>query len=376
MRIAVNTRHLIPDRLEGIGRFAHETLKRITQDHPEHEFIFIFDRKYGDEFIYASNVIPVNGFPPARHPFLWYAFFEWSIPDILQKYQPSVFYSPDGWMSLNTKIPSIPVIHDLNFMHMPELLPRMVRRYYRYFFPKFVKKASRIITVSEFSKQDIVSTFNYDERMIDVVYNGADEGFVPLDSNEQEKVRDEFSQGCPYFLFIGLIHPRKNLSNIIRAFNSFRQQELSNIKLLVIGEKKWWDQDVQNAYDQCEFMEDIVFLGRVNPPKLNKILASALALVYVSHFEGFGIPILEAMYSEIPVICSNVTSMPEVGGDAALYADPSDPDSIKVAMISVYKDPQLSKSILNKAKIQRSKFSWDKTAAAVWSSMEKSWHER
>src|SRR5512147_3242428 len=150
MIIAVNTRLLIPGKIEGIGRFSLETLRIITQNHPEHRFVFIFDRPFSDEFIFSSNIIPEIAFPPARHPFLWYAFFEFGIPRILNKYAPSLFFSPDGWLTLNTKTRSLPVIHDLNFFHYPEFLPFTVRQYYNYFFPRFIRKADRIVTVSEF----------------------------------------------------------------------------------------------------------------------------------------------------------------------------------------------------------------------------------
>ena len=130
MIIAVNTRLLIPGKIEGIGRFALETLRIITRDHPEHQFIFIFDRKYSDEVVFSSNVIPVRVFPPARHPLLWYAFFEFGIPPVIRKFKADLFLSPDGWLSLRTGVRSLPVIHDLNFLHFPQFIPFHIRQYY------------------------------------------------------------------------------------------------------------------------------------------------------------------------------------------------------------------------------------------------------
>jgi len=195
MIIAVNTRLLLPDKLEGIGRFTSETLKIITSDHPEHQFVFIFDRKYSEEFISSRNIIPVIGFPQARHPFLWYLFFERSVPGIIKKYKADLFLSPDGWLSLSTDVKSIPVIHDLNFFHLPKFIPWYIRKYYHYFFPRFIKKANRIATVSEFSKQDIVNLFNYDPNKIDVVYNGTDEYFKPINEDDHS-LQDRFRSRC------------------------------------------------------------------------------------------------------------------------------------------------------------------------------------
>ena len=119
MKIAVNTRLLLKDKLEGIGWFSYETLKRITTQHPEHQFYFIFDRPFTDEFIFSYNIEPVVIGPPARHPVLWYYWFEFRLPGLLKKINPDIFLSPDGYLSLKSHFKSIAVIHDLNFIHYP-----------------------------------------------------------------------------------------------------------------------------------------------------------------------------------------------------------------------------------------------------------------
>lgn len=371
MKIAVNVRLLIKNKLDGIGNFTYETLKRITTWHPEHRFIFIFDRKYDDEFIFSDNIIPVIGFPPARHPFLWYLFFEVNIPIIFARYRPDIFLSPDGFLSLTTGVPSLPVIHDLNFIYYPEFLPYLHSKYYRTFFPKYIRKANRVATVSEYSKSDIIKLYNIPPDKVDVVYNGANEKFRPLSSDEQQKVRHKYSQGAPYFLFVGTIQPRKNISNLIKAFNEFRTSFSSNIKLLLVGSKKYMNKEIEDAYNLSPYRNDIVFTGWLPFDELTRVMASAFALIYPSHFEGFGIPMLEAMYCDVPVIASHSTSMPEVAGNAALYVDPQSVDSIKSAMLKLYNDESLRIQLIDKARIQRAKFTWDKTASLLWQSIEK-----
>jgi len=278
MIIAVNTRLLITDKLEGIGKFTYETLKIITTRHPEHHFIFIFDRKYDNEFIFSANITPVIGFPPARHPFLWYLFFEKSIPSLLKKYKADMFLSPDGWLSLNTGIKSLPVIHDLNFFHFPEFIPFLTREYYNYFFPKFIQKSQRIATVSQFSRNDIINRFHYDENLIDVVYNGTAD-FKPIDDFKKQQTRDRYCLGNPYFLFVGLIHPRKNLENLMLAYDKFREKTDSHVKLLVVGERKWWAHSLQDAYEQCRFQNDIIFTGRLPEDELRNIMPQRSVLL-------------------------------------------------------------------------------------------------
>src|SRR5690606_32666151 len=160
MRIAINTRLLLKGKLEGIGWYTHETIKRIVKAHPEHEFIFFFDRPYDTSFVFADNVTPVVFGPPARHPVLFYIWYEMRIPYMLRKYKVDLFVSPDGLTSLTTSVPTCLVMHDLAFEHYPHHLKASIRYYLRYFSPIFAKKATRIVTVSEFSKQDIASTYH------------------------------------------------------------------------------------------------------------------------------------------------------------------------------------------------------------------------
>ena len=150
MRIAVNTRLLIKNKLDGMGWFCCETMKIITRNHPEHEFIFIFDRNYDKDFIFSENITPKIVRPVTRHPVLWYIWLEWVLPFKLKKWKADIFVSPDGFLSLRSGIPAIPVIHDINFLHRPKDLPFTTRIYYNYFFPEFARKATRIGTVSEY----------------------------------------------------------------------------------------------------------------------------------------------------------------------------------------------------------------------------------
>ena len=375
MRIVVNTRLLLKDKLEGIGWFEYETLKRITVQHPECEFIFVFDRKYDENFVFSSNVKPVIAYPQARHPFLYYLWFEYSIPRILKLFNPDLFLSPDGYLSLNTKVKSLPVIHDLNFEHFPEHLPYLTSRYYRYFFPKFAAKSERIVTVSEFSKQDIVNTYNINPEKIDVVYNGANEYYKPVNNQTKIETQNKYTIGIPYFIFIGSLHSRKNIAGLLKAFDKYNSQQSIDhspqMKLVIVGERRWWTNDIENVYKSMKYSEDVVFLNWLPSEKLNNVIASATALVFPSFFEGFGIPIVEAFYCGIPVITSNITSLPEVAGDAALIVDPYSTDSICYAMQQVVNNEDLRNELIRKGNIRKNNFTWQKTADGLWESIQK-----
>ncbi len=373
MKIAVNTRLLLKGKLEGIGWVAYETLRRMVAAHPEVEFYFLFDRQPDPMFCFADNVKPVVLFPQARHPFLFIWFFELSVPRMLRKLKADLFYSPDGYLSLRSKVPQVVEFHDLNFEHFPGDMPKIHLWHYKTFFPKFANKARRIVTVSEFSKQDIVDCYGVSADKIDVAYNGVNEVFKPLDISKQHQVRAKYSGGSPYFMFVGSLHPRKNLARLFTAFDQFKKRHASEVKLLIVGEKRWWTEPIQQAYDAMSCKDEVVFTGRLSAEELHQVTASALASVYVSYFEGFGIPILEAFKCDTPVITSNVTSMPEVAGDAALLVDPFNEASIADAMEKVL-DERVRQELIEKGRARARDFSWDQTAETIWNCLMKGYN--
>ncbi|HRG57904.1 MAG TPA: glycosyltransferase family 1 protein [Bacteroidia bacterium] len=359
------------NKLEGIGRFMFETLKRITVAHPEHHFYFIFDRPFHEDFIFSDNITPIIAGPPARHPFLFVYWLEFTVYDLLKKLNIDLFLSCDGYLSLRSSVRQLAVIHDINFYHYPNDLPWLVRKYYNYYFPKFAKKANRIATVSNFSKQDMVNSYHINPELIDVVFNGCSEGFVPVDVKKRAATEKKIAQGCPYFLFVGSIQPRKNLQRLFKAFDLFKKKSNASHKLIIAGSKYFWNQTMKDSLASCEFIKDIIFLGRVEEEMLHEITASAYAAVYVPLYEGFGIPLLEAMHCEVPIITSNVSSLPEVAGDAALYCDPNDVEDIANAMLKLVNDHSIRTELLEKGKIRKQLFSWDATADLLWESCNK-----
>jgi len=371
MKIAVNTRLLLKNQLEGIGWFTYESLKRITQKHKEHEFVFIFDRPFDDSFIFSDNVTPLKIGPPARHPILWYWWFEHSIPKALKKCNADVFISTDGYGSLNAQVPSYVVIHDLAFEHFPKHLKKPHRNFMQKYTPKYAQNAMRLGTVSEFSKQDIAARYNVPNEKIDVLYNGSNDACNPFTAEEKLEIKNRFTEGEDYFLFLSAIHPRKNLDNLLKAFDRFKENNSNDIKLLVAGRKAWNNNGLDEVFNAMKFKNDVVWTGHLLKTEVGEVLGASLSLVYPSHFEGFGIPILEAMNVEVPVITSNVSSMPEVAGDAAILVEPSSVNSIYNALNIIYKDNDLRNNLVAKGKVQRQQFSWDKTANKLWDGISK-----
>jgi glycosyltransferase involved in cell wall biosynthesis len=371
VQIAVNTRLLLKNRLEGIGWFSYQTLKRITQANKDVHFVFIFDREFDEEFLFSDNITPMIVGPQARHPFLYYAWLEFGVKNSLNSLKPDLFLSPDGFLSLGAKCKQLPVIHDLNFLHNPKDTRPLTRKYYNYFFPRFAKTATRIATVSEFSKTDIAENYKIDPDKIDVVYNGINASFKPVDNVVKQQTKQRFSKGKDYFLFVGSLHPRKNIGRLVQAFDEFKKESHSDMKLLLAGPHFWGLKDIYQTIESTSCKDDVIFTNRLSNEDLADVMASAFALTFVPYFEGFGIPLVEAMQSEIPIITSNVTSLPEIAGEAALLINPYEINEIKNAMMKLYQDASLREKLVETGKKQKDNFSWDRSADLLWKSVEK-----
>lgn len=370
MLIAVNTRFLIKDKLEGIGWFTYETMKRLTRNHPEHHFLFLFDRDWDPEFIFSDNITPVKVWPPARHPYLWKYWFDHALPKVFKKYKPDIFISTDGFLSLNTQVPTLLVIHDLGFEHYPEHTPGIVSKYYRKFTPMYAHKADHIVTVSEFSKNDIVKQYQVDPQKITVAYNGAHEQYGPLDEASQQLIRQQYTDGKPYFLYVGSVHPRKNVQRLLLAYDALRKENTCDHKLLIVGRMAWKTDETKQVFESLTFKEDVVFAGHLQLDDLTGVMASADAFVYPSLFEGFGIPVVEARYAGVPVISSNSSSLPETAGEHAIYFDPENIADITAGMDKFLRERTAYKALAIADTQVRFEFNWETSYLTINTALE------
>jgi len=381
MRIAVNMRLVLPGRMDGIGWFAYETTRRMVALHPEHRFLLIFDRKvdiHGQsdaaeglrQMLALDNVEHAVLCPQARHPVLWRMFFDISVPMALRRWKADALLSPDGMMPLHPHVPVLDVIHDLNFEHADDNLKPSHQRYMKRYTPLYAQRATRVATVSEYSKGDLAATYGLPAAKVDVVYDGAHDRYRPHTVAECEATRRRFTGGKPYIIFVSTILKRKNLATLLRAFDIVKDDDHSGLRLVVVGNRVWWKDELRDAYDTMRHRDDVVLMGRAEPTDLAALLSASEALVYPSLFEGFGIPILEAMYAETAVVCSNTTSMPEVGGDAAEYVDPTSDADVARGIRAVLQ-PGRRAALIECGRMQRTRYSWDHTAALLWQSLEK-----
>lgn len=331
MNIAVNTRLLLKNRIEGIGRFAFESLKELVKLRPNDTFYFYFDRPYDSEFIFAENIIPIVVHPQARHPILWELWFNYMLPYYFKKHDINLFFSPELYLSEKTTIPQIAVFHDINYLHQPEMIPGWEGRYLQNKTSKFAQKATKILTVSKFSAKDIESTLNLPKDKLEVCYNGISAVF-------KENLNEPSLTPDPYFLVFGAIHPRKNICNILLAFDTFKIEDTNNHKLFFIGKKMNWTPKMEDTLQQMKYKHDVKFLGRQSDAKVSQYLNHAQSLIYVSLYEGFGLPIIEAQQCGCPVITSNTSCLPEILANSGILVNPLEVTEITSAIKTFRKD--------------------------------------
>ena len=363
MRIAVNTRFLLSKGLTGFGVYTHEIMRRMVNAHSDDSFAFCFDRKFDGQFIYGNNVEGVSLYPPARHVALFMVWYQMRLKSFVNRWEADVLFSPDSFMPLGQKTPTVITVHDVAYKRFPEMVPRLQKQYYEKFMPRFIDEAAHIITVSEFSKKEICHFFDVDPDKVSAIHNGVGPEFKPRSEEEKQGVRGRYSEGKPFLLYVGAIHPRKNVATLIRAFELYKNETQSELQLVIAGQQNWHAEDVKQVFESSSYKDDIRFLGHVAAQDLPLLVGSARAMVYVSLYEGFGLPVVESLASGVPVIVSSSEStgavLTEVGGDAVIQVDPTDVSSIAGGISSIVEDQSLWESLATRSVIRAKEFNWN-----------------
>lgn len=273
-------------------------------------------------------------------------------------------------LPVSSKVKSLTVIHDLAFLHYPEFVQSRNLARLKKFVPLAIEKSDRIVAVSESTKQDIVKSYKVDPQKIDVVSNAVNHKvFFPqkLKLETQKKYRLPNN----YILFIGNIEPRKNIHGIIEAFGKLPVKLQETHPLVLVGGKGWNDEAIKSALNKSGAKQHITMVGYVDDQDLAQVYAGAQIFVFPSFYEGFGLPVLEAMACGTPTITSRVSSLPEVGGDAVLYVDPKQSSTIVDAVKKLLLDTTLQGQLVKKGITHSKKFSWEQSAGQMLHAIRK-----
>ncbi len=304
---------------------------------------------------------------PCKRRILW---TNWHIPPLLRRYHIDIYHGVCNFeLPVRKMCRYIVTIHDLVPLFFPELVPRKHLIFFKLFMKRAAHTADLIITDSEHSKRDIVHYLTVPEEKIRVIYLGCEAQYQKI--HNQQAIQDvltRYNIRRPYLLFVGVIEPKKNLERLVDAFVMLRQEssEGKELQLVIAGGKGWFCEQLYHKVQELRLENYVLFTGFVPDADLPYLYSEAELFVFPSIYEGFGLPVLEAMSYGTPVVTSNVSSLPEIAGDAGVLVDPKSPESISQGIASVLFDDRQKSKMQHAGHLQVRKFSWQRTAEQTY----------
>ena len=345
----------------GIGTYIRNLLRHLARIDADTEYVLLCR---GDDLEAAAQLGP--NFRGVLEPSPNYSLREQvHVPWVLRRERPDVYHAPHYVLPAGVRCRSVVTIHDTIHLTFPQYLPnRMAYAYARASMWAAARRSDRILTVSEASKRDILHFFDVPPEKIVVVYNAIDEHFwITPDSDDVARVRERYQLDHEFVLYVGNIKPHKNLVRLIEAFAEFRRRGFDAVKLLIIGDEISKLPALRRAVHRHKLHKHVRFLGYQPNHTLAILYRLATVFVFPSLYEGFGLPPLEAMASGTPVVTSNISSLPEVAGDAAILVDPYDLDAIVEGLCRVVGDRALAADLRRRGLERAREFSWERSVA-------------
>jgi glycosyltransferase involved in cell wall biosynthesis len=341
----------------GIGEYTLRLTQALSAAFPDDRFTLLQDWRDRQALLCAPNINVARYLVPSHH-----RFEQRLLPWAVDRLNVDVFHSPDFIPPLVGRTPSVITIHDLAFILYPHFMTKDGARYYAQI-DRAVRRASQIIAVSESTKRDLVQLLGTPEDKINVIYEAADPLFHPVDrTSALRHVQALYDLPSEFILFVSTIEPRKNLGGLLRAYRRLRDDYKLFPGLALAGSPGWLSDDVYRQVNELGLTNDCHFLGHVSNHDLVQLYNAAQCLVHPAFYEGFGLTPLEAMACGTPVVVSNISSLPEVVGDAALLVDPKHDEEITVALWRVLTDSALRAELRKKGLQRAAAFSWERAA--------------
>src|SRR5437763_2341132 len=355
-RIALDLRRI---KNPGIGRYMKCLVEALLAGEPEHEYLLIM--LPGTEEMIRTSATHAE---KISVKFKYYSVREQiELPRLLRARGVDLLHSPHFMLPLRRACPSVVTIHDVIYLACKEDLPSRVGRfYYRTMMAAAARSADRIITDSEFSKQDIMRYLHVESSRIDVIYPAVAADFHNVaDESRLQQVRARYGINGKYVLYTGIFKPRKNHAGLLRAFKHLLDT-VGDAQLVIAGPGNEEEAELYGLARDLGIAEKVMFTGFVQEADLPALYSAAYIYACPSLYEGFGFTVLEAMACGVPVVCSAATSLPEVAGDAALYADSRIPEQFGRALVEVWTNCELRNSLIQKGRDNLRRFSWERTA--------------
>lgn len=356
MRIGIDAR-ILGYRQAGIGQYVLRLIEYLGRLDRTNEYALLQSRRDGTEYIDQPNFHRYTLWTPSHH-----RFEPWLLSAETLGLGLDLLHSPDFIPPFFRSYRSVITVHDLGFLLFPYFVPEDAAHHYGKI-DQAVKRTDHIIAVSHSTKNDIKKLLGAPEEKITVIHEAANEIYRPIeDEAALGRVCEKYGLTTPFILFVSTIEPRKNLPTLLRAFRHLLDDYHADAMLAVAGAKGWLYENVFELVDELQLDGDVRFLGRVPLADLPLLYNAACVHVHPSYYEGFGLTPLEAMACGTPTIVSDVSSLPEVVGDAGLLVDPDEVEELTVAMWRVLTEPDLREMLREKGLKRAQQFSWEKAA--------------
>lgn len=369
MKIGLDIRSLLAPKT-GVGYYTYHlanSLLKLDEVNEYHLFYFNFLRRKNSLNFKQKNAFikEIKAVPGRVCNQIW-RYFDFPKIDLFTK-EMDVFHFPNFTITPLKKGKVILTVHDLSFVKYPQFTEPKNLKFLKKLFIKSINRADLILTVSEFTKNELQDVFNIKDEKIAVVYNGVEDIFKnKIDAAALKKVKLKYSLPEKYIFHVGMLEPRKNITSLIKAYHLSRGRHKDfPYKLVIVGRKGWHYEQIFATVKNLDLQKEVIFTGYVEHNDLPLLYQGGDLLVYPSIYEGFGLPVLEAMASGIPVICSAKSSLPEVAGEAALLCSGNTPEDISLKIEEVLNSEQLPKEMAAQGIRQAEKFSWEKSAQKV-----------
>ncbi|MFN2118527.1 MAG: glycosyltransferase family 4 protein [Candidatus Promineifilaceae bacterium] len=357
----------------GIGRYTRELVRALVDLDSQNSYTLFSARIPSERLknnqplldsLTSQSKITYRPAPLVEHWLyrLWYRL-RLPVPVQLFSGRLDLFHSPDFVLPpISGDIPTLLTVHDLSFIHFPDTFPPVLVNYLNRVVPWSVSRAAHVLADSNSTKMDLMEQWAVPEDKITVLYSGVNQDYQPVkDPLLLDKVKKIYDLGdAPYLLSVGTIQPRKNYQMLIQAFASIAGSYPHN--LFIAGGKGWLEDNMMAEAARQGIADRVRFLGFIADEHLSALYSAASLFLFPSLYEGFGLPVLEAMACGVPAVISNSSSLPEVGGEAALHLDPRQPEAWSEGMDRVLSDPGLAAAMVDAGFEQVQRFSWEKSA--------------
>jgi glycosyltransferase involved in cell wall biosynthesis len=275
----------------------------------------------------------------------------------------------NGVCSLGTHIPQICIVNNLGFIHYPQFIAKAQLRFYKKYTERFVKAARLLITFSAHVKADLIQQYAIDEAMITVAYSGQDSRYAPINDEQKQRTKTQYSEEKEFFLYTGPVGSSKNTLHLLKAFSFFKKKQKSNMQLVIATVKSAATTALMESLQTYKYRTEVKLLTDLSAVETAKLMGAAYALVYPVLTEDTGIKLIQAMECETPLIVSSISALEELCGNAAVYILPDSVDDIADKMMLLFKDENKRNELIVKGKLQLQQYSWDKTAELVWAAI-------